>query len=275
MLSVSFYHSLIKKYVVVFGTLFNNIKIQRVNAETGDTQNIRVPIAYGPKDKFLARMEGNPDGIASQSITLPRIAFELTGLQYAPDRKLQTTIANYTANNVNGKSVYKKVYQPVPYDLKFTLSVMAKTTEDATKIVEQILPYFTPEWTISAKLLQDFDLVVDLPIILESVNIDDNYESDFKTRRTLIYTLEFTLKGCFYGPTTQSKLIKFATVQLHNPEGNINSANSNNPAVVLTVQPGMDANGVATSNASLTVSYLDIDETDDWDYIVTKNEYAG
>lgn len=270
MLSVSFYHSLIKKYVVVFGTLFNQIKIQRVNAETGATQNIRVPIAYGPKDKFLARIDANPTGIASQSVTLPRIAFELSGLRYAPDRKLQTTVVNYSANNVTGRSVYKKVYQPVPYDLEFTLSVMAKTTEDATKIVEQILPYFTPEWTVSARLLPDFDLVVDLPIILDRVSIDDNYEADFKTRRTLIYTLNFTLKGYFYGPTTQAKIIKFSTVQLHTPEGNINSANSDSPAVVLTVQPGMDANGVATTNAAASVSYLDINEDDDWDYIVTK-----
>jgi hypothetical protein len=275
MLSVSYYHSLIKKYVVVFGTLFNQIKIQRFNVEEGTTQNIRIPIAYGPKEKFLARFDANPTGIASQSIMLPRIAFELTGLQYAPDRKLQTTVANYTANNVNGRAIYKKVYQPVPYDLQFTLSVIARTTEDATKIVEQILPYFTPEWTVSARLLQDYDLVVDLPIVLNSVNIDDNYESDFKTRRTLIYTLVFTLKGYFYGPTTQAKIIKYSTVQLHTPNGNISSANSSDPVVVLTVQPGMDANGVATTNAAASISYLDIDENDDWEYIVTKNDYVG
>lgn len=275
MLSVSYYHSLIKKYVVVFGTLFNQIKIQRFDAQNNVTQNIRVPIAYGPKEKFLARIEANPTGIASQSIMLPRISFELTGLQYAPDRKLQTTIVNYTANNVSGRSVYKKVYQPVPYDLQFTLSVIARTTEDATKIVEQILPYFTPEWTVSARLLEDYDLVVDLPVILNSVNIDDNYESDFKTRRTLVYTLVFTLKGYFYGPVTQAKIIKYSTVQLHTPEGNINTANSENPAVVLTVQPGMDANGVATTNAAASISYLDIDENDDWAYIVTKNDYIG
>lgn len=275
MLSAPFYHSLIKKYVVIFGTLFNNIKIERYDDNGVDSQSIRVPIAYGPREKFLARTEGNPTGIATQSIQLPRIGFELTGIQYAPERKLQTTIATYSASNVNGNSVYRKVYQPVPYDLDFTLSIITRSTEDATKIVEQILPYFTPEWTLSARLLEGFDTVTDIPIILNSVNIEDNYDQDFKVRRTLIYTLRFTLKGYFYGPTTNAKIIKFSTVQLHTPNGNINTANPDNPAVVLTVQPGMDANGVATTNAAATVSYLQIDENDDWDYIVIKTDNVG
>lgn len=275
MLSTSFYHSLIKKYVVIFGTLFNNIKIQRYNDSGAVSQNIKVPIAYGPREKFLARVEANPSGIATQAILLPRIGFELTGIQYAPDRKLQTTIATYSASNVSGNSVYRKVYQPVPYDLEFTLSVIARSTEDATRIVEQILPYFTPEWTVSARLLTGFDTVTDIPIILNSVNIEDNYDTEFKTRRTLIYTLRFTLKGYFFGPTTNAKIIKFSTVQLHTPNGEISSANTDNPAVVLTVQPGMDANGVATTNAAATVSYFEIDENDDWDYIVIKTDNVG
>lgn len=275
MLSAPFYHSLIKKYVVIFGTLFNNIKIQRFDDTGAVSQNIRVPIAYGPREKFLARAQANPTGVAVQSIQLPRIGFELTGIQYAPERKLQTTIATYSASNVEGNSVYRKVYQPVPYDLDFTLSIIARTTEDATKIVEQILPYFTPEWTLSARLLENFDTVTDIPVILNSVSIEDDYDQEFKVRRTLIYTLRFTLKGYFYGPTTNAKIIKFSTVQLHNPVGNINTANSDNPAVVLTVQPGMDANGVATTNVATTVSYLQIDETDDWDYIVIKTDNVG
>ena len=275
MLSAPFYHSLIKKYVVIFGTLFNNIKIERFDDTGAASQNIRVPIAYGPREKFLARAEANPSGVATQSIQLPRIGFELTGISYAPDRKLQTTIATYSASNVSGNSVYRKVYQPVPYDLEFTLSVIARSTEDATKIVEQILPYFTPEWTLSARLLEGFDAVTDIPVVLNSVNIEDNYDQDFKVRRTLIYTLRFTLKGYFYGPTTNAKVIKFSTVQLHTPNGNINTANADNPAVVLTVQPGMDANGVATTNVATTVSYLEIDETDDWDYIVIKTDNVG
>lgn len=275
MLSAPFYHSLIKKYVVIFGTLFNNIKIQRFDDSGTATQNIRVPIAYGPREKFLARVEANPTGIATQAIQLPRIGFELTGIQYAPERKLQTTIATYSANTSGTNSVYRKVYQPVPYDLEFTLSIIARSTEDATKIVEQILPYFTPEWTLSARLLSGFDTVTDIPVVLNNISIEDNYDQDFKIRRTLIYTLRFTLKGYFYGPTTNAKIIKFSTVQLHTPNGDINSANSENPVVTLTVQPGMDANGVATTNAAATVSYLQIDETDDWDYIVIKTDNVG
>lgn len=273
MLSVPFYHSLIKKYVVIFGTLFNNIRIDRINDAGTVIRNVRVPISYGPREKFLARLESNPTGIADVSIILPRIAFELTGISYASDRKLQTTIRQVTANNINGNSVLKKVYQPVPYDLQFTLSVMARSTEDATKIVEQILPYFTPEWTVSARLLEDFDTATDIPVILNSINLQDEYEGDFKTRRILIYTLTFTLKGYFYGPVTQSKVIKFASVNTYAPDG-VNAAfdSATKPLTLTTTQPGMDANGNPTTNVSTTVSYLQIDETDNFDYIIVNTD---
>lgn len=277
MLSQSYYHSLIKKYVVIFGTLFNNIKIQRKDDNGNVSQNIRVPIAYGPREKFLSRVDANPTGIATQSIQLPRIGFELTGISYASDRKLQTTQVTYSANTVESpsRSVYRKAYTPVPYDLQFTLSIMAKTTEDATRIVEQILPYFTPEWTISARLLEGFDIVTDIPIVLNTVDIADDYASDYKTRRTLVYTLSFTVKGYFYGPTTNAKIIKFATVQLHTPNGNINTANAESPVAVVTTQPGLTADGKPTTNVENSISYLDINEDDDWDYIITVNDYVG
>lgn len=273
MLSVPFYHSLIKKYVVIFGTLFNNIRIDRIDDNGVVARNIRVPIAYGPREKFLARVEANPSGIADTAIILPRIAFELTGISYAPDRKLQTTIKQATANNINGNSVVKKVYQPVPYDLQFTLSILARSTEDATKIVEQILPYFTPEWTVSARLLEDFATSTDIPIILSSISLQDEYESDFKTRRMLTYTLVFTLKGYFYGPVTQSKVIKFASVNTYAPDGiNAEFSSATTPLTLTTTQPGLDANGNPTTDVNTTISYLQIDETDNFDYIVINTD---
>ena len=193
MLSVPYYHSLLKKYVIIFGTLFNNIRIERLNADGTVNSTLKVPIAYGPREKYLARAENNPTGDAVVAVKLPRMAFEMTNIQYASDRKLQTTRTIMTSNNVNGTNVYKKAYTPVPYDLTFELSIMTKTTEDGTRILEQILPYFTPEWTISARLLEDFEQLTDIPIVIDRVSVDDSYDSNFEQRRALVYTLSFTI----------------------------------------------------------------------------------
>lgn len=262
MLSVPFYHSLLKKYVIIFGTLFNNIRIERLNADGTVAHSLKVPINYGPRDKFLARLEANPTGTASVATILPRIAFEMTGIRYAPDRKLQTTIPYYTNQNINNQNVLRKVYNPVPYDIDFTLYVMVKTTEDGTRIIEQILPYFTPEWTISAKLLEDFERLTDIPIIINTVDMNDTYEGNFEQRRALIYTINFTMKGYLYGPSTQAKVIKIATVQTFAP------LTANAALTTIETYPGMDANGNPTSNSSITIPYSQIGELDDWDYII-------
>lgn len=263
MLSVPFYHSLLKKYVIIFGTLFNNIRIERTNADGTVEQTLTVPIHYGPREKFLARLQANPTGTATVATILPRISFEMTGIRYAADRKLQTTIPYYTNQDLNGNNVLKKVYNPVPYDIDFTLYVMVKTTEDGTRIIEQILPYFTPEWTISARLLEDFDRLTDVPIVINTINMEDTYEGDFSERRALIYTLNFTMKAYLFGPTTQAKLIKIATVDSYSP------LDATTPLNRVNVVPGLDANGNPTTNSSITVPVSQIDETDNFDYIVT------
>ena len=164
---------------MIFGTLFNNIKIERKNSTGGLEQTFKVPIAYGPREKFLARIEDNPDAVALTAIKLPRMAFEISSISYAPDRKLQTINKIASRKNINGVNVYDKVFNPVPYDVGFRLDIMAKTMEDGLRIVEQIIPYFTPEWTISAKLLgNDFDNVTDIPVVLDNVAIDDSYAAD-------------------------------------------------------------------------------------------------
>lgn len=264
MLNVPFYNSLFKKYVIIFGTLFNNIKIERKNTDGTLEQTFTVPIAYGPREKFLARIEENPDAAMLTSIKLPRMAFEITGVNYAPDRKLQTINKIASKKNINGVNVYSKVYNPAPYDLEFQLDIMSKTMEDGLRIVEQILPYFTPEWTVSAKLLGDeFDNVTDIPLVLDSVSIDDSYAADFITRRVLIFSLRFTMKCYFYGPVTESKLIKLVDVRLYaNPT-------ANNGLVTTTVRPGLTADGQPTSNADLSVALAMIDEDDNYGFIVT------
>jgi hypothetical protein len=275
MLSVPFYHSLFRKYVIIFGTLFNNIRIERVNQSGVVAHTLKVPIAYGPREKYLARVTGNPDAIATQAIQLPRMAFEVTGIQYAADRKLQTTRTVMTANNITGTNVYKKTYAPVPYDIDFQLSIMAKDTEDMTRIVEQILPYFTPEWTISAKLLSDFEQLTDIPIIIGAISIDDQYDSDFLQRRALVYTINFVMKAYLYGPVTQSKLIKVTDINYSVPIDINTPVTQVVPVELQVVQPGLDANGNPTTLLANTIPYSQINEEDPYGYIDTKTLFPN
>ena len=266
-----FYNSLFKKYVAIFGTLFNNVLIERYDGAGNLTQTLKVPISYGPREKFLARVVDNPDASAKTSITLPRIAFEINSIDYAPTRKLQTLNKTVSKKEVNGVNVYKKAFSPAPYDIGFKLEIMTKTMEDGLRIVEQILPYFTPEWTVSAHLLgNDFDHVTDIPVVLNNVSIDDQYTDNFLERRVLVFVLNFTMKAYFFGPVTQSKLIKTVEVKMfpqNTAEGDM---------VDTIVRPGLTADGLPTSNAELSVALSQIDETDDYGFIVvTTQTYAG
>lgn len=262
--SSPFYNSLFKKYVIIFGTLFNNIKIERRNSSGGLEQTFKVPIAYGPREKFLARIEENPEAIALTAIKLPRMAFSISDIKYDPARKLQTINKIVSKKNLNGVNVYDKVHNPVPYNIGFKLEIMAKTMEDGLRIVEQIVPYFTPEWTVSAKLLgNDFDNVTDIPLVLDAVEIEDTYEADFIARRVLIFTLNFTMKCYFFGPITESKIIKLATVNLYA------DTTANTGIVTTSVRPGLTADGEPTSNLELSVALSQIDEDDNYGFIVT------
>jgi hypothetical protein len=269
MLGSPFYNSLFKKYVVIFGSLFNNIKIERVNDAGELEQTFKVPIAYGPREKFLARVEDNPDATALTAIRLPRMAFEITSISYDPSRKLQTINKISSRKNINGVNTYKKVYNPVPYNLGFKLDIMVKTMEDGLRIVEQVLPYFTPDWTVSARLLPDYDNVTDIPIILDNVEIDDSYASDFTVRRVLTFSLTFTMKCYFFGPVTESKLIKIVDVRIY-PD-----ATANNGVVTTLIRPGLTIDGEPTSNAELSVALSQIDETDSYGFIVTVSDNYG
>lgn len=267
-----FYNSLFKKYVAIFGTLFNNVIIRRQDNTGNTTENIKVPISYGPREKYLARAEDNPTGLPPFSISLPRIAFEISSVRYNPSRKLQTLNKTVSKKEINGRNVYKKAFSPAPYDIGFRLEILSKTMEDGLKIVEQILPYFTPEWTVSAHLLgQDFDEVTDLPIVLESVDIDDQYENDFLQRKVLVFTLMFSMKCYFYGPVTESKLIKITEVRIFPT-----TADTNWDVVDTIIRPGLTAEGLPTSNAELSVALTQIDETDNYGFIITTTEkYSG
>lgn len=200
MLGTYSYHEIFRKTIVAFGTLFNNIELRRSN------EVMKVPLAYGPKQKFLARLDQNPDPTNKRvQLTLPRISFEINGITYDSGRKVSPTqkikIAKDTDEN-------KNVYMPVPYNLSFELAIISKTQEDGLQILEQILPYFQPHYNLPIKLLESMNETKDVPVLLTSVDYEDDYEGDFATRRAIIYTLQFTVKTYLYGPVTDAKTIK-------------------------------------------------------------------
>ncbi|AOV60030.1 tail assembly protein [Synechococcus phage S-CAM8] len=200
MLGTYSYHEIFRRTVVAFGTLFNNIELRR------STEVMKVPLAYGPKQKFLARLDQNPDPTNKRvQITLPRISFEINGIQYDPVRKVSPTqkIKFPKDNDEN-----KNVFMPVPYNLSFELAIISKNQEDGLQILEQILPFFQPHYNLSVKLVPDVEETKDVPVVLTSVDYEDTYEGDFSSRRAIIYTLQFTVKTFLYGPVTDSKTIK-------------------------------------------------------------------
>jgi hypothetical protein len=192
-----FYNEILRKTIISFGTLFNDITILQ-----GDSY-IKVPLAYGPTQKFLARLNQSPDLNKSTAITLPRISFEFTGLVYDPSRKVTTT-QTFTVKDPNDGTETKKAYMPVPYNMQFELSVMTKLNDDALQIIEQILPYFQPSYNITVDLVSSINEKKDIPIVLENITMQDDYEGDFTTRRVLLYTLRFTAKTYLFGPVSSA-----------------------------------------------------------------------
>ena len=165
-----FYHSIIRKYVIAFGNLFNNIVIQRHDFSDNKLQSISVPIAYGPKESFLVRMRQDPDLDSEVAITLPRIGFQITSFNYEPNRKLSSTLKNIVLDDDNKRR--KSQFVPVPYDIEFQLSVFVRNTDDGTQIVEQILPYFRPEFTTNVNIIPEMKLSVDTPVVLTNFFIN-------------------------------------------------------------------------------------------------------
>lgn len=270
MLGQTFYFSTIRKYVIVFGTLFNDVRISRHDANNNLVDFIKVPLSYAPKEKMLARLENDPNIDRPFSTLLPRMSFEISGIEYDHDRKLHNVGRVVVKDTNSNKS--KAQYNPVPYDINFTLYVYAKNAEDGTKIVEQILPFFTPDWTPTVNLIPEMNVKMDVPVVLNNISIEDTYEGDFKTRRAIIWTLNFTLKGYIYGPIKTSSVIKFANTTFYiasTPDGQIQSAVGNtNPSVRTTVRPGLTANGTPTSNVELSVPLSEIEADDDFGFII-------
>ena len=206
MLGTQFYNQAVRKTVVSFGTLFNNIELKKiVDGQVIETE--KVPLAYGPKQKFLYRLQGNPTDGRKVAITLPRIYFEMTGIDYDAARKTPATQKYKTVINDNGNEV-RTQYVPVPYNISFEVGILCKSQDDGLQILEQILPFFQPSFSMSLKFIPDMDEVRDVAVVLNSVDFDDDWEDDFSTRRSITYSMQFTAKSYIYGPYTKADVIR-------------------------------------------------------------------
>jgi hypothetical protein len=202
MFGYNYYHGTLRRYVMMFGNLFNEIQINRFNDTGAKIQTVNIPISYGPKQKFIERALADPTGLKSISTTVPRLAFAMTSMTYASIRKLNSTLKYQNTVSQNGTG--SSVFAPVPYDMNFTLSILTRNAEDGTQILEQIVPFFTPDFTVTMKVLPQMDINLDVPIELSSISSDDQYEGDFDTRRVLTWDLDFIVKGYLFGPVKTS-----------------------------------------------------------------------
>ena len=208
------YHEIIKRTIIAFGTLFNDIQIRHQDDAGDDISLIKVPIAYGPIQKFLSRLEEKPDLRKRVAITLPRMSFEMTSIQYDSSRKV-STVQTFQSTRTTGNPV--QVYMPAPYNIRIELNIITKYNDDMLQIVEQILPYFQPQFNLTVDLVNSIGEKRDIPIILENISMNDNYEGDYTTRRSLIYTLNFTAKTSIFGPVPEitNSLIKKVQVDYY------------------------------------------------------------
>jgi len=262
MFGEKFYNGIIRKYVIYFGTLFNDIEIDRVNSSNNVIQTIRVPISYGPKEKYLAQLDQNPNLDRKVAIQLPVMSFEMTSFNYSAERRLNPLTRMYY--NTAAVNKLKSVFTPTPFDIGFQLNIYVRNAEDGVRILEQVLPYFTPEYTATLKLLDNMpDVKVDVPVVFNSMTTEDTYEGDYETRRALIHTLDFTIKGYVFGPVRErSGLIRMANTQFFidsSPTGEWDITRSDpdtpgTPSSKITIVPGQDANGNPISYTGITAN---------------------
>ena len=270
MLGHDYYHESIRKYVIYFGTMFNDLRIKRRNTDGNVIQNIKVPVTYAPREKMTSRLEGNLDLQNQESILLPRISFEMVSLQYAPERKLNT-LNRYSSVDAADGNKKKSMWQPVPYDINFDLNLYVKYAEDGTQLLEQILPFFTPEWTGTLNLIPEMDIKMDVPIVLQSMSSQDTYEGDYETRRALIWNLNFVMKAYMFGPVTSSSVIKEANVQFFS--SNTTGGYANTPSAAVKTKPGLDQFRNPTTNSQLTIAVGGILSNDNYAVITDFEDY--
>lgn len=257
MISTEFYNKHLESYAAVFGTLFNSILLQRADEST-KFQTFKVPISYASKDKTLAALE-DAEKKKDTAIKLPRMSFEIVDIGYAPSRKRQTTIRTVSPDQK------QTVWMPVPYDITFQLNIITKNQTDGFRIVEQILPYFTPDWTVTMELPDPFNDTIDVPIELQAIAPIDDFEGDMYTRARISWQLTFVMRTHFFGPITKPKLIK---------KVNINTFDFVNSGLITStvITPGLDRDGNPTTDPTETIPYREVQPDDNYDYIIKITE---
>ena len=240
MFGTHFYNEGVRKLVISFGQIFNNIYVQNTASDGAVTKRLRVPLAYAPKEKFLVRLDQQADlNNREMAVTLPRMGFEISGISYDPSRKLQR-IGKF--KNVNTSDASKMYYQynPVPYNISFNLYAFTATAEAGLQIIEQILPYFQPDYTVTINAIPNMGIKRDVPITLNNVNYEDSYDGAFTQRRAVNYTLGFTAKTYLYGPIYSQNVIKETQTDIYS---DTNTTEKREERIVVVPDPtSADAN---------------------------------
>lgn len=225
-----YYHRIIRKLVVAFGSIFNNMRLVRYDQTTNsniEIERINVPLMYASKEKFYTRITASPDLVNPVNLTLPRMAFEMNGITYDPLRK----ITNFTEQFAEGLPLGLKKVRVTPYNFDFNLYCFVRNTEDGAQIIEQILPYFTPDYTVTIDFVGINDMKLDVPIVFNSITYDDSHEGDPESTRSIVWTLNFTMKAYLFGNITDIKMIKKATANVYD------NTFETNPLKKLTLTP--------------------------------------
>ena len=252
MLGTYYYHEIVRKTIIAFGTLFNDIRIRHQGEDGTNFSEIKVPLAYGPSQKFLSRITQQADLNKAVQITMPRMSFEMTSINYDATRKSSLV---QTFKTCDDGSKAKKVFMPVPYNIGFELNILSKLNDDSLQILEQILPYFQPHFNLTIDLVDSIGEKRDIPIILESVNFQDDYEGNFDTRRALIHTLRFTAKTYLFGAIADSSdgLIRKVQVDMYSSTDRATAKREMRYTVTPTAKEDKNNDGVidATDHALL------------------------
>ena len=268
MFGKKYYFGSSRKYIALFGSLFNDIIIDRVNNSDNTLQTLKVPLSYGPKDRYLARIKENPDLQRQINQILPRMSFEIKSIEYDPTRKLNSVGKN-RKSAADKASPISYQFNPVPYNFNIDLAILARNPDDGLRILEQILPFFKPEWTTQINLIPEMNIHMDIPIVLKSVQYEDTFVGNFNDRQAIIWDLNFVLKGYLYGPVSSAGIIKEVDVNFYVPSTNTAAEGISVTSIAEYVQvtPGLDGNGAPTSNASISIPVSQISANSDYGYI--------
>jgi hypothetical protein len=256
-----------RRYILYFGALFNDIYINRYDSSNNVIQSTKVPITYASKEKFLERVLGDPNLTKPVAIDLPRMYFLLTSLAYDGQRKLNPSRQIFYKANT---ATIDSIYNPVAYNFFFSLGILVKNAQDGTKIMEEIVPYFTPSFTSTLNVLPEMEIQHDIPLSIQSITYEDLFEGAWTQRKSMMWTINFIMKGYLYGPITESGLIKQMHVNFRIPTTNTASEGIGNTAISehLYAQVGLTANGTPANTVATSIPIADITITEDWGKII-------